>query len=454
MSNMAKIPINKYPNQAGYTVLDTERNILQTLSDGYFKDMSNTVPEDWVNVKDFGAKGDGITDDTQAIQNAINTEATNTIYFPNGNYLILSQLIIQNNKILIGNGRKSTIIINQENGNIFLSFHSNILITNIRFTSQNFDKTLKHFHENFSMMDSNNITFDNVIFENLNGEVISTYRTNNLVISNSYFYNAGRTTFRLAGYNGKIINNIISSDLDFENRDYFSITGNSDFIIAFNKTSNCGQGNSDTANGTWGNTYGLWGGKTILIGNTDTNPRWSNCLLGTNQYDTIIENNYFESVREVSLWSEQSGNEYCIINNNIFKTGAISAGAPSGGNKLIISNNIFKELIYHLGFGDGSQDITISNNYIEFLNERDYAIDGVNKNKSATKLTITNNHIVNAKNIFYAWQLSGDRTLNNTIIKNNIISAISAIPSDLLNPQNLTLVNVIKSDNIFSQIIA
>jgi Pectate lyase superfamily protein/FG-GAP-like repeat len=53
----------------------------------------------WKNVKiDFGAKGDGVTDDTAAIQNALNalkTVATNnwnTLYFPPGNYRITSQL--------------------------------------------------------------------------------------------------------------------------------------------------------------------------------------------------------------------------------------------------------------------------------------------------------------------------------------------------------------------------
>lgn len=39
-----------------------------------------------VNVKDFGAKGDGITDDTEAIQHAIFSGTT--VYFPDGTYLL------------------------------------------------------------------------------------------------------------------------------------------------------------------------------------------------------------------------------------------------------------------------------------------------------------------------------------------------------------------------------
>ena len=42
-----------------------------------------------INVKDYGATGDGITDDTAAIQSAFNTAADNeTILFPTGTYLI------------------------------------------------------------------------------------------------------------------------------------------------------------------------------------------------------------------------------------------------------------------------------------------------------------------------------------------------------------------------------
>ena len=41
---------------------------------------------DKINVKWFGAKGDGITDDTAAIQNAINNSLGRILFFPKGNY--------------------------------------------------------------------------------------------------------------------------------------------------------------------------------------------------------------------------------------------------------------------------------------------------------------------------------------------------------------------------------
>lgn len=60
------------------------------------------------NVLDFGAVGDGITDDTAAIQAAI--AASNSIYFPAGTYLITAALVIPNGKVLRGESRISTVI--------------------------------------------------------------------------------------------------------------------------------------------------------------------------------------------------------------------------------------------------------------------------------------------------------------------------------------------------------
>lgn len=64
-----------------------------------------------VSVKDFGAVGDGVTDDTAAIQTALNTGKS--VYFPQGSYLITSGLTITANyQTLYGDGPLSKIICN------------------------------------------------------------------------------------------------------------------------------------------------------------------------------------------------------------------------------------------------------------------------------------------------------------------------------------------------------
>ena len=53
---------------------------------------ANLQYKDTIYVKQLGAKGDGITDDSTSIQNAINTTPDGgTTFFPDGKYLIKSR---------------------------------------------------------------------------------------------------------------------------------------------------------------------------------------------------------------------------------------------------------------------------------------------------------------------------------------------------------------------------
>ncbi|MDD5065454.1 MAG: glycosyl hydrolase family 28-related protein [bacterium] len=80
----------------------------------------NGIPDStgWAvrNVKDYGAKGDGVTDDYFAVMKAIsNAQASNVIYFPAGTYTVSSQIIInyknpKHHVLLKGAGPSGTII--------------------------------------------------------------------------------------------------------------------------------------------------------------------------------------------------------------------------------------------------------------------------------------------------------------------------------------------------------
>ena len=65
---------------------------------------------DIVSVKDFGAVGDGTTDDTAAIQAAITANYDGSIYFPPGTYKVASTLNITDAISIYGAGRDATII--------------------------------------------------------------------------------------------------------------------------------------------------------------------------------------------------------------------------------------------------------------------------------------------------------------------------------------------------------
>ena len=70
------------------------------------------APGVFLNVKDFGAKGDGVTDDTQAIQSAIDTASEaggGIVYFPRGIYLV-SGITLKDFATLFGEGKITTTI--------------------------------------------------------------------------------------------------------------------------------------------------------------------------------------------------------------------------------------------------------------------------------------------------------------------------------------------------------
>jgi hypothetical protein len=108
-------------NAAGYTA-QTGPSALAPVVRSYQQKF-----DDVVNIRDFGAVGDGTTDDTSALNRAMqqiykatvsptNATARRTIYFPGGTYLTSDTVLIPTHARLVGDGLSSTII-KQVNGN-------------------------------------------------------------------------------------------------------------------------------------------------------------------------------------------------------------------------------------------------------------------------------------------------------------------------------------------------
>ena len=74
--------------------------------------------DQWASVKDFGATGDGITDDTAAINRALdqlycqqsNTQVRRSLFFPAGTYIVTDTIKIPAYAKLYGEGAESSII--------------------------------------------------------------------------------------------------------------------------------------------------------------------------------------------------------------------------------------------------------------------------------------------------------------------------------------------------------
>ena len=71
----------------------------------------------WINVHTVGVRGDGDTDDTAALQAAINTH--DTLYFPTGVYRLTASLKLHKNSILIGLNPITTQLVVLDNTEAF-----------------------------------------------------------------------------------------------------------------------------------------------------------------------------------------------------------------------------------------------------------------------------------------------------------------------------------------------
>ena len=103
------------------TEIENSNNDIKSYIDELKEKLNNCSNLKVVNVMDFGAKGDGLTDDTLAIQKAIDSikpKSTATIshprggivFFPSGTYIVTNTIILPAQVILKGEGMINTII--------------------------------------------------------------------------------------------------------------------------------------------------------------------------------------------------------------------------------------------------------------------------------------------------------------------------------------------------------
>jgi hypothetical protein len=112
-----------------------DASIIQASSVTYDTNQDRSVQnrlEDWVSVKDFGAVGDGTTNDSSAFSDAIATGKT--VFVPDGNYLLGTAITVSNSTHIIG-GEGSKLIpdIGLAGGKVFAFEASDVVVENLTF---------------------------------------------------------------------------------------------------------------------------------------------------------------------------------------------------------------------------------------------------------------------------------------------------------------------------------
>ncbi len=85
---------------------------------------------DMVSIKDFGAIGDGLADDTLAIQQALASHQS--VFVPSGTYLVSSPIILGHRQTMIGSGQSSVIKANGSGFAVIEMIHSYITLSPFR----------------------------------------------------------------------------------------------------------------------------------------------------------------------------------------------------------------------------------------------------------------------------------------------------------------------------------
>lgn len=95
------------------------------------------------NVKDYGATGDGTTNDTLAIQTAIDAAGSGIVFFPQGTYIVTDELKVKSiNSRLCGAGHASTIkqTVDGKNG-INVGLNNGVIIRDLRILTGGYSPT-------------------------------------------------------------------------------------------------------------------------------------------------------------------------------------------------------------------------------------------------------------------------------------------------------------------------
>ena len=334
------------------------------------------------NVKFYGAVGDGVVDDTTAINLAISDlQDGGTLYFPFGNYKITDTLTIssKNNIKIISDGCILLNFINNNSKNLMRIQNCNkVKISNIIF-DVNLNDLLScldiyNVRYGLSISDLSFTNFKNhaqfgIKLENI-GADNSNYYTPTYTITNCDFYNPNSVNYATRDYN---TNNTRGTGIWLSNwSEYGSISNCNFFNLSSAILNDCGANTIITSNSFYlcGQKMAIYSlGSVIylrnntanfaknIISNNNFNHNYFYCIYytGSEQILTISDNNFIVNLYSVlglvNLKNSKVQNNYFETCNNfasatnypVANIGVNSYLVLYDSSRNLISGNIFKD---------------------------------------------------------------------------------------------------------------
>lgn len=407
--------------------------------------MSSSAP---VSVKDYGAIGDGITDDAAAIQLALDSGASE-VYFPAGDYIVGTTLVVPSNIKLYGNATINSSITDNNVFNVILK--TNVVIEQLKIITSISSQISGSLCNGIYIYNSSNVWIENCEFElSVYSRGVSHFVSSNCSVSDSYFTSPA----------------LSPSTLDQPMFDAVYISdGCTKITVSNNVIHNTGSGIGVQATGSGSITnisllgnliseqvgYGIYvyeispsdirrinitGNIIDTVYGTFLNPATSSYTHGAGIYmlsvsDSVISSN---TIRNVCMET----------NSETLTPGAI--GAVDCTNASITGNYISISYKYGI-FVDGTSLLVSGNEVANTVKSQIYSRESINLNISSNSLRFDPSHSFPSSNGILLTDIDGHDHVSPVIVGNQISNATVGIYLTNLYDANISS-NVLRNEGV------
>jgi hypothetical protein len=436
----------------------------------------NDKLQEFVSVKDFGALGDGVTDDTVAVQAAVN--AAPNILFPPGTY-ILNNVIVPANRSIFSQGGatvklkpQAPLVFNP----IFNVTGGNISFDRLVFDGNRANQPVNGFSDSWNTgpngtgksnragvyMDGtySGLSVVNCEFTAFYAGSIATQNVSNIVIDKCYFHDSNLEACFLYASSGVHENakvtscafkNLYSGDPVVE-ANCIVTTSYDGVIVANNTADNFARNFSKLELCS----------RAIVTGNKMSNNRIEgfNCMQAqSGGVDITFSNNVARNVKRGLLISLGNFSQVSVL-SNIFDTASSISGSPDGiaienAEEVFVSGNLVKNVDRYAFYVSNCRNTVLTNNVSSQTTNKNFPSIGF----FTSSTTAAGNVVISGHNSSGTQSSNdgivaffGNGTIDNLVLVGNSLRGASAANSRGIytNGASITFTTALVADNVLS----